>query len=157
MEYFPFTDQTGFVSPDRWTTADFLTSVGDKHERNVKAGWEARIPRSASQFAETYKNSDVYQKNLAEVREFEQTLEQQRRERLAAQNKNTQRKNYTLPFHAQVWACTQRQFLITAGDRAALIGKWGGILFQALIVGSMFYNIPDTTAGVFTRYRPFMP
>jgi len=144
-------ENQGFVCPDRWTTADFLTSVGDKHERNIKPGWENRIPRSASQFADAYKNSDIHQKSLVEVREFETTLEAQRRERLAATNKNNKKKNYTLPFHKQVLACTQRQVLITVGDKAALIGKWGGILFQALIVGSLFYNMPRTSAGVFTR------
>lgn len=37
------------------------------------------------------------------------------------------------------------------GDQQSLIGKWGGILFQALIVGSLFYNLPPTSAGVFPR------
>lgn len=37
------------------------------------------------------------------------------------------------------------------GDRQSLIGKWGGILFQGLIVGSLFYDLPKTSAGVFQR------
>jgi len=37
------------------------------------------------------------------------------------------------------------------GDQQSLVGKWGGILFQALIVGSLFYNMPRNSAGVFTR------
>lgn len=37
------------------------------------------------------------------------------------------------------------------GDRITLGGKWGGILFQALIVGSLFYNLPATSVGVFPR------
>lgn len=141
----------GFVCPDRWTTADFLTSVSDVHERSIKSGWEDRIPRSAAQFAEAYKDSDVYQKNLDDIRNFEMQTEAQRRERLANQSKATKKKNYTLPFHQQVWACTQRQVLVTLGDKASLYGKWGGILFQAVIVGSLFYNMPATSSGVFTR------
>jgi ABC-type multidrug transport system ATPase subunit len=42
----------GFVQPERWTTADFLTSVTDKHERHVKDGWEDRIPRNADDFGD---------------------------------------------------------------------------------------------------------
>jgi ATP-binding cassette, subfamily G (WHITE), member 2, SNQ2 len=141
----------GFVCPDRWTTADFLTSVSDVHERSVKPGWEDRIPRSAAQFAEAYQKSGIYQKNLEDIRSFEIQTEAQRRERLANRSKATKKKNYTLPFHKQVWACTQRQVLVTLGDKASLYGKWGGILFQALIVGSLFYDMPSTTAGVFTR------
>ena len=37
------------------------------------------------------------------------------------------------------------------GDQQSLFGKWGGILFQSLIVGSLFYNMPQTSAGVFPR------
>lgn len=37
------------------------------------------------------------------------------------------------------------------GDKQSLGGKWGGILFQALIVGSLFYNLPATSLGVFLR------
>ncbi|ERF76616.1 hypothetical protein EPUS_04436 [Endocarpon pusillum Z07020] len=141
----------GFVCPDRWTTADFLTSVSDVHERSIKPGWENRIPRSAAQFAEAYRKSDTYHNNLEDIRSFEMQTEAQRRERLANRSKAAKKKNYTLPFHKQVWACTERQVLVTLGDKASLYGKWGGILFQALIVGSLFYNMPQTTAGVFTR------
>jgi len=143
--------ELGFVCPDRWTSADFLTSVSDVHERSIKAGWENRIPRSAAQFAEAYKNSDIYRKNIEDIRDLEKQAEAQRRDRLANQSKATKKKNYTLPFHKQMWACTQRQVLVTLGDKASLYGKWGGILFQSLIVGSLFYNMPQTTAGVFTR------
>ena len=85
------------------------------------------------------------------MQDFEQTTEELRRERLAARTKATKKKNYTLSFQKQVVACTNRQFLIMFGDQQSLIGKWGGILFQALIVGSLFYNMPKTTAGAFTR------
>ena len=37
------------------------------------------------------------------------------------------------------------------GDQQSLGGKWGGILFQAVIVGSLFYNLPATADGVFPR------
>ena len=141
----------GFKRPARWTTADFLTSVSDPHERQVREGWEDRIPRSAEQFEAAFKNSDMFQTNIRDMEAFEQEAELQRQERLAARTKATKDKNYTLPFHKQVWACTHRQFLVMLGDKQSLGGKWGGILFQALIVGSLFYNMPKTSSGVFER------
>ena len=141
----------GFARPARWTTADFLTSVTDEHERNVREGWQDRIPRSAEQFEAAYRQSDVFQKNLKDIGELEERNEEQRQRRLAARTKATKEKNYTLPFHKQVVACTHRQFLVMFGDPLTLGGKWGGIFFQALIVGSLFYNMPKTSAGVFTR------
>jgi ATP-binding cassette, subfamily G (WHITE), member 2, SNQ2 len=140
----------GFDCPDRWTTADFLTSVTEEHERSIRKGWEDRIPRSAEQFAAAFQKSDAFQTNLDDMAKFEQHLEEQRRERLANTSKN-KKKNYTLPFHQQIMACTRRQLLVILGDRASLIGKWGAIVFQGLIVGSLFYNMPKTSRGAFVR------
>lgn len=141
----------GFVQPERWTTADFLTSVVDKHERHIKEGWEDRIPRSADEFGDIFAKSDRAKMNMAEIEEFEQDTKRLVEERHAAQGKATKKKNYTISFPKQVAACTHRQFLVMIGDKQSLGGKWGGILFQALIVGSLFYDMPKTSAGVFTR------
>lgn len=141
----------GFDSPDRWTTADFLTSVSDEHERNIRSGWEDRIPRTPEEFAKAYKSSSVYAENIADVERFEAEQADMIRQREANMSKKTVKKNYTLPFHKQVWACTKRQFLVLLGDRASLFGKWGGLVFQGLIVGSLFYDLPGTAAGAFPR------
>ena len=141
----------GFRRPQRWTTADFLTSVTDPHERQVQEGYEDRIPRSAEQFEAAYLKSRMHEDNLRDVQSFEQEAETQRQERLAARTKATKEKNYTLSFWKQVTACTHRQFLVMIGDPLSLYGKWGGIVFQALIVGSLFYNMPKTSEGVFPR------
>lgn len=141
----------GFECPERWTTADFLTSVTDKHERSIRKGYEDRIPRSAQDFASIYRKSEAYEKNLEDIRDYESHLEAQRRERLENRSKKTAKKNYTVSFPKQVMACAQRQLLVTVGDKASLIGKWGGIVFQGLIVGSLFFQLPDNVNGAFTR------
>jgi ATP-binding cassette subfamily G (WHITE) protein 2 (SNQ2) len=141
----------GFVQPERWTTADFLTSVTDDHERNVKEGYEDRIPRTGAQFGKAFADSEQARDNLAEVDEFERETKRQTEERQQARTKATKKKNYTLSFPAQVMACTRRQALVMIGDPQSLVGKWGGIFFQALIVGSLFYNLPATAAGAFPR------
>ncbi|KAG0158229.1 hypothetical protein PDIDSM_5742 [Penicillium digitatum] len=140
----------GFECPPRWTTPDFLTSVSDPHARRVKEGWDDRIPRNAAEFQAAYRNSDTYQGNLADIESFESEIEAQRQEREAARS-TTKRKNFTISFYKQVMILTHRQFLVMFGDRESLIGKWSVITFQALIIGSLFYNLPDTSNGVFTR------
>lgn len=141
----------GFVKPERWTTSDFLTSVTDDHERQIKEGWEDRIPRTGAQFGQAFVNSGQEQDNFAEIEEFERETQRQSEERQAARTKATKKKNYTLSFPKQVMACTKRQYLVMVGDPQSLIGKWGGIFFQALIVGSLFFNLPNTAQGVFPR------
>ncbi|KAF4980544.1 hypothetical protein FZEAL_3479 [Fusarium zealandicum] len=141
----------GFVCPERWTTADFLTSVTDEHERSIRQGWEDRIPRTADQFSEAYRRSDAYRKNLEDMQSFESELTGRAEKRRQHESERTQKKNYEISFYKQVMACTHRQFLVMTGDRASLFGKWGGLLFQGLIVGSLFYNLPQTAEGAFPR------
>ncbi|RGP58675.1 brefeldin a resistance, partial [Fusarium longipes] len=141
----------GFDCPERWTTADFLTSVTDDHERSIRKGWENRIPRTPDEFSDAYRRSEDYQKNLHDIDEFEAELQTLAEQRRAHESEKSKKKNYEIAFHKQVMACTHRQFLVMFGDKASLFGKWGGLLFQGLIVGSLFFNLPDTAAGAFPR------
>lgn len=136
-------ERLGFECPPRWTTPDFLTSVSDPHARRVKQGWEGRIPRTAADFQRVYRKSDMYKRNLADIESFEGDIEAHKQEREAARS-SSKRKNYTISFYKQVMILTHRQFLVMFGDRNTLVGKWGVITFQALIIGSLFYNLPDT-------------
>ena len=58
---------------------------------------------------------------------------------------------YAIPFHKQVWYCTVRQYQINFGDKFSLIGKNASAVFQALIIGSLFYDMPANTNGAFLR------
>ncbi|THX93928.1 ABC drug exporter AtrF [Aureobasidium pullulans] len=148
VEYFK---ELGFVQPDRWTSADFITSVTDEHERHVKDGWEDKIPRSGEDFDRIFQQSEQKKRNLKEIEEFEGETQKLTEARHEAQTKATKKKNFEVSFPKQVMACTQRQFLVMVGDKQATVGKWGGIGFQALIVGSLFYNQPKTVLGAFPR------
>ncbi|KAL2012125.1 hypothetical protein VTN00DRAFT_4843 [Thermoascus crustaceus] len=139
----------GFECPPRWTTPDFLISVTDPHARRIRSGWENRIPQFAEQFQETYRKSDVFRAALNDIQEFEKEIELQRQERGAARQRV--KKNYTLPFYKQVIVLTHRQFLVMFGDKQSLCGKYGVVTFQALIIGSLFFDLPRTSGGVFTR------
>lgn len=150
-------ENLGFECPPRWTTPDFLTSVSDPNARRVKPGWEDRIPRSAEDFERAYLQSDVYKAALGDIESLEAETAKQKEERDQSLDRE-KHKNYTIPFHRQVMALTQRQFQVMVGDKQSLYGKWGMIVFQALIVGSLFFNLQPTRCGfiahaleVFTR------
>ncbi|RHZ56971.1 hypothetical protein CDV55_104831 [Aspergillus turcosus] len=143
-------ERLGFECPPRWTTPDFLTSVSDPHARRVKSGWEDRVPRSGEDFQRVYRKSDTYRTALQEIDQFEKELDTQEHGREQARQK-LPKKNYTIPFYEQVIVLTRRQFLIIYGDKLTLVGKWSILTFQALIVGSLFFNLPPTSRGVFPR------
>ena len=108
------------------------------------------IPRSSDQPKAVYKKSAVLERKVRGIESFEQPAEQQRQERVAVAKIAAKEKNYTLPYHKQVWACTRRQ-LLRCGDKKSLRGKWGTILSQAPIIGSLFFDMPKTWSEVFER------
>lgn len=140
-------ESLGFIRPPRWTTPDFITSVAEPHARKVKPGWEDRIPRSAAQFKKAYDESEVRKRTLETIEEFEEEQESHKDE-LEEIRRRTPKKNFTIPYWRQVLALSRRQFLVTIGDKQSLLGKWGVILFLALIVGSLFYDLPKTRYDV---------
>lgn len=135
-------ESLGFECPPRWTTPDFLTSVSDPFARRVKQGWEDRIPRSGEDFQRAYRHSDISKAAQKDIEDFEQEVEVHREEQEVAREKL--KKNYTVSFYKQIIILTQRQFLIMYGDKQTLIGKWAMLTFQALIIGSLFYDLPQT-------------
>ncbi|KAE8350031.1 ABC-2 type transporter-domain-containing protein [Aspergillus coremiiformis] len=143
-------ENLGFKCAPRWTTPDFLLSVTDPQARRIRQDWEGRTPGTADEFQQAYRKSDVCKAALADNESFEEELESQKGEREAAR-KESAKKNYAVSFYHQVAILTHRQFLIIYGDRTTLFGKYAILIFQALIVGSLFYNLPQTSAGVFTR------
>ncbi|KAK8182314.1 ABC-2 type transporter-domain-containing protein [Phyllosticta citribraziliensis] len=140
----------GFVKQARWTTADFLTSLSNEKERQAWKGWEDLVPRTPEQFEKAFKDSETHQENLKEIEKFKFDLELHASDSHASQT-NAPKTNYTMSFPRQVVACTKRQFLIMAGDMPSLAAKFLGIICQSLVVGSLFYNLPQTASGVFTR------
>lgn len=66
-----FTDM-GFVCPPRQTTADFLTSLTSPSERRVQPGYEGKVPRTPTEFAQRWRNSPECARLLQEVDAFGQ-------------------------------------------------------------------------------------
>ena len=60
----------GFRSPDGATTTDFLTSLTNPDERMVRPGYEARVPRTANDFAERWRTSIERSKLLEDIKQF---------------------------------------------------------------------------------------
>ena len=150
----------GFHSPDRQTTADFLTSVTDPLERRFREGFNDRAPKTAEDLEIAFKNSPNYKAVLAEVDDYEKHLRQTEfaeaeefKQSVKEQKSKTVTKSssYTVSFMRQVLACTQREFWLFWGDKTTIYTKLFIILSTGLIVGSLFYGQPSNTEGSFSR------
>lgn len=145
-------ESLGFECPPRWTTPDFVTTVSDVNARRIKKGWEDRFPRSAEDFEQAYNKSSIKEWAMQDLHEFEEYLARES-DRNKEQNEKAKklRKNYSLPLYRQALILTRQQYFILVGSKVTLLCKWCIIFFLSWIVGSLFYNLPRTTDGLFTR------
>ncbi|KAI9831805.1 MAG: hypothetical protein M1819_004702 [Sarea resinae] len=149
----------GFHCPDRQTTADFLTSLTSATERVVKPGWEDRVPRTPDEFAEAWKKSETHAQLMRDIESYEkqypiggEQLQKFIASRRAQQAKRQRVKSpYTLSFGQQIRLCVVRGFQRLRGDPSLTFTALFGNFAMSLIVGSVFYNMPHTTASFFQR------
>jgi ATP-binding cassette subfamily G (WHITE) protein 2 (PDR) len=87
-------ENMGFTCPERQTDGDFLTSMTSPEERVVKPGWESRVPKTASEFAEVWNASRDRQLLLGQIDAYKERfaiggehLEQFKKSRQAQQSK----------------------------------------------------------------------
>jgi ATP-binding cassette, subfamily G (WHITE), member 2, SNQ2 len=150
----------GFECPPRQTTADFLTAVTDPVERRFRPGWELKAPKTAEELERAFKASNLYVQIMDEVTIFERELKESDsldarnfKDSVAHQKSKTVsgKSNYTVSFVRQVAACSRREFWLLKGNLSAIYTKTLINLGVALVLGSLFYNTPDNTEGMFSR------
>ncbi|KAH7327322.1 multidrug resistance protein CDR1 [Rhexocercosporidium sp. MPI-PUGE-AT-0058] len=149
----------GFDCAPRQTTADFLTSLTSPAERLVRRDYENRIPRTSEEFALAWKNSNEYAKLIRDIDLYNKkypfggasvaAFAASRR----AQQAVLQRVQspYTLSLYQQVVICVERGFQRLRGDASVTISRVVANSVLALVVGSMFFNLNQTTSSFYGR------
>ena len=140
-------EELGFYCSPRQTTADFLTAITDPYARRIAEGSEAKAPRTSQDLEAGFKHSADGESNLSAIGKFEEEI----KSRQASPTGAHRRSVYTLPLRKQVSICATRQFQVLWGDKFTFFAKFGLTIFQSLVFGSLFYNQPATSSGVFTR------
>lgn len=149
----------GFECPARQTTPDFLTSMTSPAERIIREGFAHRAPRTPDDFAAAWKASDAYRILQREIEEYKQEFpidgpgaEEFRANKRAAQSKAQRSKSpYTLSYGQQVSLCVWRGFKRLIADPSLSLFALFGNFIMSLIVGSVFFNLQQTTESFFQR------
>ncbi|ORX90944.1 putative ABC transporter [Basidiobolus meristosporus CBS 931.73] len=164
--YFGRTDEAreffttmGFECPERQTTADFLTSLTSPSERIIKPGFEGQVPNTPDEFAAAWKKSKAYAKLMREIEEYEQaypiggeSVGKFIESRKAMQAKSQRVKSpYTISVGDQIKLCVTRGFQRLRGDASLTLSQLIGNFIMALIIGSVFYNLPNDTSSFYPR------
>lgn len=151
----------GYLPQDRQTTADFLVACTDANGRRIRPGYEATVPRTPDEQARVFRESQIGRANRAELDNYISMM-------LMHQNKNNASKyvglarderakhtprgsKFLLSWPMQVRLALRRRALVAWGDMGTHLTVIFAALFQALIIGSVFYDLKDNTSGFFSR------
>jgi ATP-binding cassette, subfamily G (WHITE), member 2, SNQ2 len=153
-------ESLGFLEKPRQTTADYLTGCTDEFEREYKPGRSAsNAPSSPDSFVEAF-NKSTYAEKLSQemsrykehIREDKELHDEFRAAHSEAKWKHTPKSSvYSIPYHLQIWALMQRQFLIKWQDKFSLTVSWITSIAIAIVVGTVWIQTPATSQGAFTR------
>ena len=153
----PFMEKLGFICADGANISDYLTGVTVPSERKIRSECEHSYPRTNLELREAYQRSTIksqmdqqlnyHQTEAAKIftQEFVEGVRLDQAPSLPKSSPNT------VSFLEQTKACVIRQYQILWGDKATFFIKQGSTLVQALIGGSLFYNAPQNSSGLFIR------
>lgn len=147
----------GFECPSRQTTPDFLTAITDPNGRTPRPGMEDKVPQNADEFEAYWKASPEYAELLSQIDQYaaennaESAIARFRDVKEHEQMKRQRVKSrYLVTFAAQLKFTCIRGFQRAKGDLAYNGIHTFSVVFQALIIGSLFYNIAQNTNGAFS-------
>ena len=149
----------GYEPANRQTTPDFLVAVTDPNARIAREGYESRVPRTADEFAEHYRKSHVWQINQEDMDAYLKEFVGKPQSALAyrdsawAEHATTASKksSYVTSIPMQTRAVMVRRLQILKGSLGAQITQVVAFMVQAIVVGTVFLRIPNTTTTFFSR------
>jgi ABC-type multidrug transport system permease subunit len=153
----PFMEKLGFFCDPAANKADFLTSVTVPSARTIAEGYDQKFPRNNDEILVSYQQTPSYKKTMNDLsyptsdeairntEAFKATVASEKH-RILPKNPTV-----TTSFYSQVKAAVARQYQIVWGDKPNLIVKQASTLIQALVAGSLFYQAPDHSGGLFLK------
>lgn len=149
----------GFLPKPRQTTPDYLTGCTDKWEREYQEGRDStNAPATSDELVEAFNQSTYATRLSNDMEEWGKRVKEEQHvyedfKTAVLQGKRHAPKNsvYSIPFHLQVWALMKRQFILKWQDRFSLVVSWITSIVIAIVIGTVWLQIPQTSAGAFTR------
>ena len=149
----------GFVCPLRASTSDFLTSITNPTERLERDGFKGKTPRTPEDFERVWQGSSERAMLSESIRLYDAEHPFRGRELQALRMQQKDRKSpwrrhqspFILSFPAQVRLCVTRGIQRLLNDLSPPISSIAGNAVVSIILGSMFYNMPEDTSSFFGR------
>lgn len=149
-----FMESLGFVCREGANIADFLTGVTVPTERLVRDEFQVTFPRDADAILAHYAGSSIRERMQGEYVYPTTDVARERTSDFAqsvALERHSSQQQTSVSMYEQVTACVIRQYQVILGDKTTFVMKQGSTLVQALISGSLYYNAPNNSAGLFLK------
>lgn len=151
--------EMGYEPQPRQTSADFLVSVTDPAGRFPREGYEKKVPKTAEEFAEYFQRSEHFKRLQTEIsaykKERESDKEHQSRFLESAKKEHAKhvspKSSYRISYPMMVRIAMTRRWQMLLGDLSQLLVTSIAAVFQALIIGSVYFQMPYNTSGYFSR------
>ncbi|OSD01072.1 pleiotropic drug resistance ABC transporter [Trametes coccinea BRFM310] len=149
----------GYEPANRQTTADFLVAVTDPNGRIVRKGYESRVPRTADEFVEYFRRSEISRWNEDDIASYRaefvgkpERVTAYRQSAKAEYANHARRKSpYIVSIPMQARALMRRRVQIIRGGMAAQVIQLASFVLQAIIMGTVFLRLKNTTETFFSR------
>ncbi|KIJ14545.1 hypothetical protein PAXINDRAFT_169702, partial [Paxillus involutus ATCC 200175] len=149
----------GYEPYNRQITPDFLVAVTGPGGRKVRPGFEGTVPRTADDMASYFKKSTLGQLNRSSLDSYlglyVNKPELKKAYDVSAESEHARHAPkshaYTLSVPMQVRAVMRRRWQILKGDWVTQAVQLGTQIFQAIIFGTVFFQVPNTTSAYFSR------
>ncbi|PIL29236.1 ATP-binding cassette transporter [Ganoderma sinense ZZ0214-1] len=149
----------GYEPANRQTTADFLVAVTDPNGRIVRQGYEQRVPRTAAEFADYFRKSEYAQLNASDVDAYraefvgkpERIAHYKSSVKLERARHTRSASPYIVSIPMQARALMLRRVQIIRGGIAAQVIQLASFVLQAIIIGTVFLRLNNTTATFFSK------
>ncbi|KAG0695683.1 ABC-2 type transporter-domain-containing protein [Suillus ampliporus] len=146
----------GFEPHNRQTTPDFLVAVTDPNGRKIRPGYESVVPRTSDEFAVRFMASDLGCQNQRTIEQYREHYvgnvepKQAYLSSVAAGRTSTSTA-YMTSIPQQVKAVMKRRLQVIVGNQFELFVQLASQIFQAIIMGTVFLNVPNDTSAYFSR------
>ncbi|KAL3471230.1 ABC-2 type transporter-domain-containing protein [Aspergillus californicus] len=163
-------EDMGYECGGMQTVSDFLTSITVPGRRKFRPGFENRAPKGPIELEEAFRDSNAFRKIEKEVQQYDDqgfgaksraesqagtdhgSLEDFKKALQTDKSRFVSSKSpYTISLFRQVVLCAKRQIWQIKGHMAPLYIKIISSIIYGLLVGSMFYDQPQTTDGMYSR------
>jgi len=136
-----------------------LTGCTDPFEREYQEGRDSsNAPSSPDQLAEAFEKSNYASRLNDEmtgyrkvVQEEQQMYEDFKTAVIQGKRHASKKSVYSIPFYLQVWALMKRQYILKWQNRFDLVVSWVTSILIAIVTGTVWLQLPQTSAGAFTR------